>query len=103
MEARRARIKAAKKAAKEEKRKANGSTTTDSEEVSDAKKAKVVQQPSTSSSSKMIKNGSDKTKATKSVQDDPTKTEVFKSLFSSHKTALNKPKGNWVTFDPRYN
>lgn len=91
MEARRARIKAAKKAAKEEKRKANGSTTTDSEEVSDAKKAKVVQQPSTSSSSKVIKNGSskvikngtDKTKATKSVQDDPTKTEVFKSLFSS--------------------
>ena len=111
MEARRARIKAAKKAAKEEKRKANGSTTTDSEEVSDAKKAKVVQQPSTSSSSKVIKNGSskvikngtDKTKGTKSVQDDPTKTEVFKSLFSSHKTALNKPKGNWVTFDPRYN
>ena len=103
MEARRARIKAAKKAAKEEKRKANGSTATDSEEVSDAKKAKVVQQPSTSSSSKMIKNGSDKTKATKSVQDDPTKSEVYKSLFSSHKTALNKPKGNWVTFDPRYN
>ena len=100
MEARRARIKAAKKAAKEEKRKANGSAT---EEVSDAKKAKVVQQPSTSSSSKMIKNGTDKTKATKSVQDDPTKTEVYKSLFSSHKTALNKPKGNWVTFDPRYN
>lgn len=103
MEARRARIKAAKKAAKEEKRKANGSATVANDEVSDAKKAKVVQQPSTSSSSKMIKNGSDKTKATKSVQDDPTKTEVYKSLFSSHKTALNKPKGNWVTFDPRYN
>jgi len=103
MEARRARIKAAKKAAKEEKRKANGSATVANDEVSDAKKAKVVQQPSTSSSSKMIKNGSDKTKATKSVQDDPTKSEVYKSLFSSHKTALNKPKGNWVTFDPRYN
>ena len=103
MEARRARIKAAKKAAKEEKRKANGSGTVANDEVSDAKKAKVVQQPSTSSSSKMIKNGSDKTKATKSVQDDPTKSEVYKSLFSSHKTALNKPKGNWVTFDPRYN
>jgi len=103
MEARRARIKAAKKAAKEEKRKANGSATVANDEVSDAKKAKVVQQPSTSSSSKMIKNGTDKTKATKSVQDDPTKSEVYKSLFSSHKTALNKPKGNWVTFDPRYN
>ena len=103
MEARRARIKAAKKAAKEVKRKANGSATVASDEVSDAKKAKVVQQPSTSSGSKMIKNGNDKTKVTKSVQDDPTKSEVYKSLFSSHKTALNKPKGNWVTFDPRYN
>jgi len=30
-------------------------------------------------------------------------SEVYKSLFSSHKTALNQPKGNWVTFDPRYN
>jgi len=30
-------------------------------------------------------------------------SEVFKSLFSSHKSAQNRPKGNWVTFDPRYN
>merc|ERR1712025_310236 len=30
-------------------------------------------------------------------------SEVYKSLFSTHKTALNQPKGNWVTFDPRYN
>ena len=39
----------------------------------------------------------------KSVQKDPSKSEVYKSLFSSHHTAVNKPKGNWVTFDPRYN
>lgn len=37
------------------------------------------------------------------VQNDPTKSEVYKSLFDTHKTAQNKPKGNWVTFDPRYN
>jgi len=30
-------------------------------------------------------------------------SEVYKSLFSSHKSAQNKPKGNWITFDPRYN
>jgi len=30
-------------------------------------------------------------------------SEVYKSLFSSHKTAINQPKGNWITFDPRYN
>merc|ERR1712080_95191 len=38
-----------------------------------------------------------------SLQEDSSKSEVYKSLFSSHKTALNKPVGNWVTFDPRYN
>lgn len=31
------------------------------------------------------------------------KSEVFKKLFTSHKSAQNLPKGNWVTFDPRYN
>ena len=30
-------------------------------------------------------------------------SEVFKSLFTTHKSAQNKPKGHWVTFDPRYN
>ena len=39
----------------------------------------------------------------KSVQDDPTASEVYKKLFSSHKDAINQPVGNWVTFDPRYN
>jgi len=31
------------------------------------------------------------------------KSEVFKKLFTSHKSAQNLPKGHWVTFDPRYN
>jgi len=39
----------------------------------------------------------------KTVQEDPTTSEVYKSLFSSHSSAQNKPKGNWVTYDPRYN
>jgi len=30
-------------------------------------------------------------------------SEVYKKLFTTHKDALNQPKGNWVTFDPRYN
>ena len=98
MESRRARIKAAKKAAKEEKRKANGTTS----DASAAKKIKMP--PPEASSSKGLKNGIEKSKKSiKSVQNDPSKSEVYKSLFSTHKTALNKPKGNWVTFDPRYN
>ena len=30
-------------------------------------------------------------------------SEIFKRLFTTHETAQNLPKGNWVTFDPRYN
>merc|ERR1711874_314080 len=37
------------------------------------------------------------------VQEDPGKSEIYKSLFSSHKSAQNKPTGHWITFDPRYN
>ena len=44
---------------------------------------------------------------TKSVQDDPTKSEAFKSLFDTHKSAAKTEKNSggkfWVTFDPRYN
>jgi len=101
MEARRARVKALKKAAKEGKRKieeipAQASTSTNG--ASETKKSKMSKIPSTSTSA-LDKKG----KMTKSVQEDPTKSEVYKSLFSSHHTAVNKPKGNWVTFDPRYN
>ena len=39
----------------------------------------------------------------KTVQNDESKSEVFKSLFSSHKSAQNKKEGHWITFDPRYN
>jgi hypothetical protein len=48
-----------------------------------------------------IDNHPDNTK--NSVQSDNTKSEVFKSLFSSHKSAENKTTGPWITFDPRYN
>ena len=48
-------------------------------------------------------SGKKKEKKQAGVQNDPTKSEVYKSLFDTHKSAINKPKGNWVTFDPRYN
>jgi hypothetical protein len=38
---------------------------------------------------------------TTSIQEG-NKSEVFKKLFTTHKSAQNLPKGNWVTFDPRY-
>ena len=30
-------------------------------------------------------------------------SEAFKSLFTTHESAKNKPKNNWVTFNPLYN
>jgi len=38
----------------------------------------------------------------KSVQDDPSKSEIYKSLFTSHKDAVNQPKAHWVTMNPGY-
>lgn len=103
MEARRARIKAAKKAEKEKRKaekSANGITNDNGEQPT--KKVKIVE-PKASSSKKSANESLVKNGHSKGVQNDPSKSEVYKSLFSSHHTALNKPKGNWVTFDPRYN
>jgi len=49
------------------------------------------------------KGPSSGSKKVSSVQEDPGKSEIYKSLFSSHKSAQNKPTGHWITFDPRYN
>lgn len=110
METRRAKAKA-EKAAKKAKRKA--ATEGDEESgPSTSKAAKAVSNGGKTGT--MKKNGGgrpapEKSSATgrnggnSSVQKDPSKSEVYKSLFSSHESALNKPKGNWVTFDPRYN
>merc|ERR1712029_948116 len=103
MEARRARIKAAKKAEKEKRKaekSANGITNDNGEQPT--KKVKIVE-PKASSSTKSANESLVKNGHSKGVQNDPSKSEVYKSLFSSHHPALNKPKGNWVTFDPRYN
>lgn len=100
MEARKAREKALKKAKKELKR---GGEADPMKNGTDGapKKPKIIGNvpangPPPSTNEKLsLKHGS--------VQKDPSKSEVYKSLFSSHKSAQNKPKGHWVTFDPRYN
>ena len=89
METRRAKAKAEKAAKKAAKRKANGEAEAVPAKSDKRKDDKIKVKTST------VKNSS--------IQHDPTKSEAYKSLFSSHKSALNKPKGPWVTFDPRYN
>jgi hypothetical protein len=38
----------------------------------------------------------------KSVQNDPNASEVYKSLFTSHKDAKNQPTAHWVTMNTGY-
>jgi len=38
-----------------------------------------------------------------SVNKDPAASEVYKSLFTTHESAKNRPKAHWVTFNPCYN
>jgi hypothetical protein len=44
----------------------------------------------------------DKAKSSYSVAKDESASEVYKSIFTSHKSAKNKPKAHWVTFNPLY-
>jgi len=119
MNARRARVKAAKKAAKEAKKRTAGegnisnggfklpstaASTSTSTSTSSTAPEPPVKKPKPEDISAFKGNEKSKSKGTgSSVQNDPSKSEVYKKLFSSHKSAQNLPKGNWVTFDPRYN
>lgn len=44
-----------------------------------------------------------KTKKDYSVAKDPQSSEVFKSLFTSHKTEKEQQRAHWVTYNPFYN
>ena len=41
-------------------------------------------------------------KKLRTIQDDPQATEVFKSLFNTHKTAKQQQQAHWVTYNPQY-
>ncbi|KAI2806300.1 Protein RTF2 [Blomia tropicalis] len=61
-----------------------------------------------SSSSSNVKTSSlavlqDKASKKYSVSKDPNASETYKSLFTSHESAKNRPKAHWVTFNPCYN
>ncbi|XP_076284265.1 replication termination factor 2 [Lasioglossum baleicum] len=44
-----------------------------------------------------------KVKDNYSVAKDPKATEVFKSLFTSHKSAAEQDRAHWITYNPFYN
>lgn len=44
-----------------------------------------------------------KSKDSYSVAKDPKATEVFKSLFTSHRSASEQTRAHWITYNPFYN
>lgn len=65
-------------------------------------KSKVPKRPTASDAlldpeMKKLKDGKD------SVATDPKATDVYKSLFTSHKSAHEQDRAHWVTYNPFYN
>lgn len=99
MEARRTKAKEERKSKRklESKDKVNGrkeqkvtSTEPSSSKTSNAK----------TSSTSLI---SDKLSKDYSISKDANASETYKSLFTTHESAKNRPKAHWVTFNPCYN
>lgn len=44
-----------------------------------------------------------KAKSDYSVAKDPKASEVFKSIFTTHKSAAEQDRAHWVTYNPFYN
>lgn len=131
MEARQARLKAAKKDKKKSKKEVTATVTsgTAEQEPSTSKQGESQEQPSTSSkigpklpivanpiSKQQNKRAliSDKistdplfkkSKADYSIQEDKSKnsTEVYKSIFTTHEDEKQQKRAHWVTYNPFYN
>lgn len=99
MEARKARAKAEKKTQK------NASTSEDNGPAKTAKtNKKSSEAPKRSATTVDLSDPKfKKTKTDYSVAKDPNASEVYKSLFTTHKTATEKQKAHWVTYNPFYN
>ncbi len=98
---RKARAKAEKKAEKRKNGAAANEETTDRSTSKGPPEKIKRSKPKPTASTSTSTNG--QTPQASALQKDRSKSEVYKSLFSSHSSAQNRPKGNWVTFDPRYN
>ncbi|XP_043231315.1 replication termination factor 2-like [Amphibalanus amphitrite] len=107
MEVRRAKAKALKKS----KRTAEGDSVTVSEplakkkKVDTERKTKVLAGPSINlpNNGKLMDPAYAKASASYSVARDEQKTEVYKSLFTSHESAKTRQTAHWVTYNPLFN
>lgn len=78
---------------KNDKVKKNGSSNLDS-------KAKQIKNSIVKPSTALLLP--EKAKETYSISNDPNASETYKSLFTTHESAKNQTKNNWVTFNPGY-
>ncbi|KAJ8865991.1 hypothetical protein PR048_033515 [Dryococelus australis] len=125
LEARRERARMEKKAKKTEKSRASDETVSSTKDTSSSGGSQMmatssIPKPNGKQNGKLISNRVNmlgkrsvdgeladpqfkKAKSSYSVAKDPKATSVFKSLFTSHPTALGQTKAHWITYNPFYN
>ena len=109
MDERRARTKALKKSKRSKETHDSGPASGEPAQkkkmlVSD-KQAKVVAGPSINlpNDGKLVDPAFAKASASYSVAKDEQKTEVYKSLFTTHESAKSRQKAHWITYNPLFN
>ncbi|KAL2748446.1 replication termination factor 2 [Vespula maculifrons] len=100
--------KIAQKSLKKKKR-SNESTSTEVNEKDEVPKKKIKKEEKSTIPKKNInRNEAEdpayrKAKESYSVAKDPKASEVFKSIFTSHKSAVDQDRAHWITYNPFYN
>ncbi|XP_046835657.1 replication termination factor 2 [Vespa crabro] len=108
MEERLSARKIAQKSLKK-KKKNNESTSTEANEKDEVPKKKIKKEEKPTITKKNInRNEAEdpayrKAKESYSVAKDPKASEVFKSIFTSHKSAVDQDRAHWITYNPFYN
>lgn len=91
---------------KASKKKIKKESTSDEVEQVEVPKKKIKKEEKASSSklpNQVQDSAYNKTKEDYSVAKDPKASEVFKSIFTSHKSASDQTRAHWVTYNPFYN
>ena len=109
MEERRARAKALKKLKRskeaDESASTSGEPASKKKKVSTESQAKALAGPSINlpNNGKLVDPAFAKASASYSVAKDEQKTEVYKSLFTTHESAQTRQKAHWITYNPLFN
>uniref|UniRef100_A0A1B0GIM4 Replication termination factor 2 n=1 Tax=Lutzomyia longipalpis TaxID=7200 RepID=A0A1B0GIM4_LUTLO len=65
--------------------------------------SKIIKELKRSNSEKLSDPAFKKAKKSYSVASDPKATDVYKSIFTSHKSEKEQDRAHWVTYNPFYN